>query len=64
MLKVEKINVNIAKVPVLRDLSLEVKEGEIVCIVGANGAGKTTTIKSIMGLMPIISGKIFLGVKI
>lgn len=59
MLKVEKINVNIGKVPVLRELSLEVKKGEIVCLIGPNGAGKTTTIKSIMGILPVISGRIF-----
>ncbi|WP_456467782.1 ABC transporter ATP-binding protein [Archaeoglobus sp.] len=58
MLKVESINVNLAKVQVLRNLSLEVDEGEIVCLVGPNGAGKTTTIRSIMGILPVISGKI------
>lgn len=64
MLKVEKINVNIGKVPVLRELSLEVKKGEIVCLIGPNGAGKTTTIKSIMGILPVISGRIFSKVRI
>ncbi len=58
MLKVEKINVNIAKVQVLRDLSLEVGDGEIVCLIGPNGAGKTTTLRSIMGLIPTASGRI------
>lgn len=58
LLKVDRINVNIAKVPVLRELSLEVDDGEIVCIVGPNGAGKTTTMRSIMGILPVISGKI------
>ncbi len=58
MLKLDKINVNIAKIPVLRNLSMEVDEAEIVCIVGPNGAGKTTTIRSIMGILPVISGKI------
>jgi branched-chain amino acid transport system ATP-binding protein len=58
MLKVEKINVNIAKVQVLRDLSLEIDEGEIACLVGPNGAGKTTTLRSIMGLIPAFSGKV------
>jgi branched-chain amino acid transport system ATP-binding protein len=36
---------------VLQDVSIEVAEGEIVCLIGRNGAGKTTTLKSIMGLM-------------
>ena len=58
MLKVENINVNIAKVQVLRNVSIEVGKGEIVCLIGPNGAGKTTTLRGIMGLLKIISGKI------
>ncbi|MBI4763343.1 MAG: ABC transporter ATP-binding protein [Deltaproteobacteria bacterium] len=45
---------------VLHGLSLEVQEGEVVCLLGRNGAGKTTTIRSIIGLTPPRSGKIFL----
>ncbi|MEM2424729.1 MAG: ABC transporter ATP-binding protein [candidate division WOR-3 bacterium] len=51
MLKVEKINVFYDEVQVLWDLSLEVKQGEIVSIVGPNGAGKTTLLKTISGLI-------------
>ncbi|WP_398471381.1 ABC transporter ATP-binding protein, partial [Tardiphaga sp.] len=40
----------------LHGVSLNVKQGEVVALVGRNGAGKTTTIRSIMGLMPKISG--------
>lgn len=58
VLKVESINVNIAKVQVLRNVSIEVGKGEIVCLIGPNGAGKTTTLRGIMGLLKIISGKI------
>src|SRR4030095_15316252 len=46
---------------ILYDLSLEVAEGEVVCLLGRNGAGKTTTLKSIIGLVPPRSGKITLG---
>jgi len=59
MLKLEKVNVFRGPVHVLRDISLSVDEGEIVCLVGRNGAGKTTTLKSIMRLLPVKSGKIF-----
>ncbi len=45
---------------VLRDVSLVVREGEAVCLVGRNGAGKTTTIDSIMGLLAVRSGRITL----
>jgi len=58
VLKVENINVNIAKVQVLRNVSIEVGKGEIICLIGPNGAGKTTTLRGIMGLLKIISGKI------
>ncbi len=58
MLRLKSINVNIAKVQVLRNLSLEVGEGEVACLIGPNGAGKTTTLRSVVGLVPTISGKI------
>jgi branched-chain amino acid transport system ATP-binding protein len=46
---------------ILFDLSLEVREGEVVCLLGRNGAGKTTTVRSIIGLTPPRSGQIALG---
>ena len=65
MLEVERINTFRGPAHVLRDLSLTVRGGESVCLVGRNGAGKTTTIDSIMGLLPIRSGKLtFNGVDI
>ena len=45
---------------ILYDLSLDVTEGEIVCLLGRNGAGKTTTLKSIIGLVPPRSGRVVL----
>jgi len=58
MLKVEHINTFRGAAHVLRDVSLEVRDGEAACLVGRNGAGKTTTIDSIMGLLPVRSGAI------
>jgi branched-chain amino acid transport system ATP-binding protein len=43
---------------ILRGLSLEVRRGETVCLLGRNGRGKTTTLKSILGLVPVRSGRI------
>ena len=56
MLKLTDINAGYGKVQVLRDLSLEVRAGEILCLLGRNGAGKSTVMKVIMGLVPITSG--------
>lgn len=46
---------------ILRNLSFEVNKGDYLCIVGENGSGKTTLIKSILGLIPTISGKLETG---
>src|SRR5205814_3980297 len=43
---------------VLFDVSLEVRAGEVVALLGRNGAGKSTTLKAIMGLIPALSGEI------
>jgi len=51
MLKVKEIHCGYDGAPVIRGLSLEVNEGEIVAILGANGAGKSTTMRTICGLM-------------
>jgi branched-chain amino acid transport system ATP-binding protein len=46
-------------IQVLRDISLEVKTGEIVAVIGANGAGKTTLLRTISGIVPPHLGKIY-----
>ena len=58
MLKLDNINLYYGGIHALKDLSLEVKKGEIVTLIGANGAGKTSTLRAISGLEPIKSGTI------
>ena len=58
MLRIEKIDVSIQSVQVLRGLSLEVGSGQMVGLIGRNGAGKSTTLRSIMGHLPLSSGRI------
>ena len=61
MLELEGVNTFRGPAHVLRDVHLRVGDAESVCLVGRNGAGKTTTIDSIMGLLPMRSGRIRLG---
>src|SRR5215471_4501431 len=58
MLSLSRARVTISGFTMLRDLTLEVPNGSIVGLIGRNGAGKTTTLRSIMGLVPLESGRI------
>jgi branched-chain amino acid transport system ATP-binding protein len=65
MLEVKKICVSYLGVPVIREVSFKVEEGQMVSIVGSNGAGKSTLLKTISGLLRPLSGEItFLGKRI
>jgi ABC-type branched-subunit amino acid transport system ATPase component len=57
-LELDRINTFRGPAQILREVSLRVGDGESICLVGRNGAGKTTTIDSIMGLLPVRSGRI------
>jgi branched-chain amino acid transport system ATP-binding protein len=58
MLSVDSIDVFIKSSRILRNVSLEVGKGEVVCLIGRNGAGKTTTMRSIMGYLRPEKGRI------
>ena len=58
MLKIAKLNVNYGAIHALHDISIDVKKGEIVTLIGANGAGKTSILRAISGLIPIKSGEV------
>ena len=62
MLKVEGLTCRYGKVAAVRELSIEVSQGELVSLIGANGAGKTTTLRAISGVLAPAAGRItFLG---
>lgn len=63
MLDVQGINTFYGNAHVLFDVSLQVREGECVSLLGRNGAGKTTTLRSIMNLNPARTGEISLGAR-
>jgi len=58
MLKVNKIKVCYGGIPALHEVTFEVGKGELVGIVGANGAGKSTALKTVVGALCPVSGKI------
>ena len=60
ILKCENLHKKIGKKEILKGISLELNEGDILGFIGPNGAGKTTTIKLILGLQSITSGKVFI----
>jgi branched-chain amino acid transport system ATP-binding protein len=58
LLKVENLDVFIGSTQILRNISIGVAAGEVVCLLGRNGAGKSSITKSIIGLYPARSGRI------
>jgi len=60
MLKIKNIQTYYGNIQALKDVSIEINEGEIVTLIGANGAGKTTTLMSICGITPPRTGEILL----
>jgi branched-chain amino acid transport system ATP-binding protein len=58
MLKIKKLTVQYGPLPALYEISLEVKEGEIVSLLGPNGAGKTTLLLTLSGILKTTEGRI------
>lgn len=61
MLEVDHIRTRIGVTPVHHDVSVNVRRGEVVAILGSNGAGKTSLLRAAMGLLPLASGEIRFG---
>jgi len=60
MLKVEGLHASYGRTEVLRDIAIQVNQGEVVCLLGANGAGKSTLLGCISGVIFPTQGKVFL----
>jgi branched-chain amino acid transport system ATP-binding protein len=60
MLKLESVKVSYGAIEAVKGVSLEVRSGEVVAIIGANGAGKSTLLKSIAGLEPVAGGRVLI----
>jgi branched-chain amino acid transport system ATP-binding protein len=58
MLEVKNLNVSYGVIPILRDVSINIRQGEIVALLGSNGAGKTTLVNTIIGMLKPVSGEI------
>jgi len=59
LLEVKNIRVHYAKAEALKDISINLEEGEIITLIGANGTGKTTILRAISGLVKLTSGEIW-----
>lgn len=58
MIELKDINAGYGQVQIVRDISMNIDNNEIVALIGANGAGKSTIIKTISGMLPVSSGSI------
>ena len=58
LLKVKGLKVGYGGIQAVKGVSFEVREGELVSLIGANGAGKTTTLKAVTGLQPVADGDV------
>ncbi|MGH3092789.1 MAG: ABC transporter ATP-binding protein [Gaiellaceae bacterium] len=58
LLRLEEVNTYYGQIHILQDVSLEVREGELVCLLGGNASGKSTTLKTILGIVSPKSGRV------
>jgi branched-chain amino acid transport system ATP-binding protein len=61
MLTIKNLHAGYGKIEVLHGISIEVKKGQVVTLIGSNGAGKTTTMRAVSGMIAPTAGEIFLG---
>ena len=58
LLETHGLRTGYGRLPVVFNIDLEVREGEIVALLGANGAGKTTSLRAMSGLLPLMAGEV------
>ena len=58
LLKLSNVTVHYGTAEAVKDITMEVREGTVVSVIGANGAGKSTILKAISGLVPIYTGEV------
>ena len=58
LLQLEGINTYYGQIHILQDVNIEVREGELVCLLGGNASGKSTTLKTILGIVKPRTGRI------
>jgi branched-chain amino acid transport system ATP-binding protein len=61
LLRLEDVHTYYGEINILRDVSLEVRAGELVCLLGGNASGKSTTLKTVLGLVRPRQGKVWFG---
>lgn len=60
MIKLENVHKSFKSISVLKNINIDIKQGEIVAVIGPSGCGKSTFLKCINGLIPVAQGKIFI----
>ena len=58
LLRAERLTAGYGKMPILHDVTLEVRQGEMVSVIGPNGAGKSTAFKTIVGFVHATDGRV------
>jgi len=58
LLRLEQLQVSYGGIRAVKGIDIEVRQGELVCLIGANGAGKTTTLKAVTGLVRAAAGRV------
>lgn len=61
LLKIRGLSTSYGRIPMLMDLSLDIHEKHVCCVLGANGAGKSTLVKAILGMVKADAGRVYLG---